>query len=231
MCTNSRPSRKVTPHLLTAPQAAYSSGSEKVEIFVISSGKMAGIRERTKGLGGKAVGSVGGFFDDFKKFIDRGNVVDLAVGVILGAAFGAVVASLVADIFSPVLGLLGTASLQDLFWVMRYPAGSSGNDTYPTVVKAKEAGAITMNYGNFVQTVINFIMVAFCLFIFIKLLFLFKKKAAAAAPSTDWPCPKCREKVKEGAIRCPHCTAEPIFQPSVVLNEDAGEREHLTAKA
>ena len=153
---------------------------------------MPGVR----GAGKLAVGKVGGFFEDFRKFIDRGNVVDLAVGVILGAAFGAVVASLVGDIFSPILGLLGTASLQDLFVVMRYgkDVPEPYNVTYPTVAKAKEAGAITLNYGNFVQTVINFLMVAFCLFIFIKLLFVFKKKQAAAAPSTDWPCPKCKVK-------------------------------------
>jgi len=192
---------------------------------------MEGIRERTKAMGKGAAGNVGGFFSDFRKFIDRGNVVDLAVGVILGAAFGAVVASLVGDIFSPVLGLMGTASLQDLFWIMRY--SKANNDSvngvmYPTVAKAKEAGAITMNYGNFIQSIINFIMVAFCLFLFIKLLFMFKKKQAAAAPSTDWPCPKCRETVKEGAVRCPHCTAEPIHPP-YNGGEDAGEREFLKA--
>ncbi|OQV16426.1 putative Large-conductance mechanosensitive channel [Hypsibius exemplaris] len=194
---------------------------------------MSDLRARGHALAGKGTEKVEGFFADFGKFIARGNIIDLAVGVIIGAAFGAVVASLVADIFSPVIGLLGNASLQDLFWIMRYKKGSEdaiNQVAYPTVAKAKEAGAITLNYGNFIQTIIHFLMVAVCLFIFIKLLLLCKRKEAAAKPSTDWPCPKCKEKVKEGAIRCPHCAAEPIFPPSVVLNEAAGELDHITSK-
>ncbi|XP_055332458.1 large-conductance mechanosensitive channel-like [Paramacrobiotus metropolitanus] len=173
---------------------------------------MAEIRERTKIVGGKAVAKVEGFFADFKNFINRGNVVDLAVGIILGAAFGAIVQSLVNDIFSPIIGLAGNAALGDLFVIMRYGNAndSAAGATYPTVLKAKEAGAITLNYGNFINTIINFLIVAFALFLFIKVIFLFKRKEVAKAPSTDWPCPKCKELVKEGAIRCPHCTAEPI---------------------
>lgn len=75
--------------------------------------------------------------------------------------------------------------------------------------QAKLAGAVTLNYGRFIQTIINFLIIAFCLFLIIKVISLLYKKHVAV--STDWPCPKCKEMVKEGAIRCPHCTAEPIM--------------------
>ncbi|OQV20081.1 putative Large-conductance mechanosensitive channel [Hypsibius exemplaris] len=200
--------------------------------------KIDEIGDRAKDFGKEAIGHVGGFLGEFKAFINRGNVVDLAVGVILGAAFGAVVASLVADIFSPILGLFSTASLQDLFIIMRYRKDSNDSlleVSYPTVAQAKAAGAITLNYGNFFQSIINFLTVSFCLFLLLRLLYAFKDIASSTKPkpSTDWPCPKCRETVKVGAVRCPHCTAEPIAPAEVVPKtsteglEELDEREYL----
>lgn len=164
-----------------------------------------------KAIGKSGVYKVVGFCEDFRKFINLGNVVDLAIAVIIGAAFGAVVTSLVNDIFSPILGLIGgTGSLEECFLVLRYQNQSDyyAGTKYPTVQKAKDNGAITLNYGRFIQTVINFFLIAFSIFLMIKTVFFcFRKKDAE---STDWPCPKCMELVKEGAVRCPHCTSEPI---------------------
>lgn len=138
-------------------------------------------------------------------------MIDLAIGVVIGAAFGAVVTSFVNDILSPPLGLInGKASLEDLFVLLKY---NNADDefygvSYPTVAAAKARGAITLNYGKFVQTVIYFFLIAISLFLFIQLIGLCYRKKEIK--STDWPCPKCKELVKEGAIRCSHCSAEPI---------------------
>lgn len=162
-----------------------------------------------------------GFCDDFKAFISRGNVVDLAVGVIIGAAFGAIVTSLVNDIVSPVLGLIsGQATLDELFVILKYAnkTDEASKLQYPTMLVAKEKGAITLNYGRFLQTILYFLLIAFVLFLIIKLVYLVYHKETVK--STDWPCPKCKEKVKEGAVRCPHCAAEPIINPEAVKTQE-----------
>ena len=137
---------------------------------------------------------------EFKKFIMRGNVLDLAIGVIIGAAFGKIVASLVADILMPVVGLaLGKLDFSNLFV-------SLNGQSYPTLAAAKQAGAPTLNYGVFLNTVIEFLIVAFVIFIVVKQANRFQKPAPAAAPTTK-ECPQCCLQIPLGAKRCPQCTS------------------------
>jgi len=182
-----------------------------------------------KSVGQSGVKKVAGFCADFKAFIMRGNVVDLAVGVIIGAAFSAVVSSMVADIIGPIIGLATPGgTLDESFVVLRHGKDATIH-TYPTVESAKAAGAITLNYGKFIQTVINFLIIAFCLFLIIKLIYAIYKKDQAV--STDWPCPKCKEMVKKGAVRCSHCTAEPISPEIGDGTQNDAENEPLTQHA
>jgi large conductance mechanosensitive channel len=138
---------------------------------------------------------------EFKDFIMRGNVVDMAVGIIIGAAFGKIVTSLVGDILMPPLGkLMGNVNFGGLFINL--------SDTpYPSLAAAKAAGAATINYGLFINTVIDFIIVAAAIFILIKQVNRFKKPVEVAAPSTK-PCPYCLSAVPLKATRCPACTSE-----------------------
>jgi large conductance mechanosensitive channel len=138
---------------------------------------------------------------EFKEFAMRGNVVDLAVGVIIGAAFGKIVASLVDDIIMPPIGrLLGNVNFADLF--------ISLNDVhYATLADAKKAGAPTVNYGLFVNTVINFIIIAFVVFLIVQWMNRLVKKPAAAAPTTK-ECPQCAMAIPIAAKRCGHCTSQ-----------------------
>ena len=142
---------------------------------------------------------------EFKDFALKGNVVDLAVGVIIGAAFGKIIASLVNDVFMPVLSLLtGGMSVSSLFIQL-----SSREVAYKTIEAAKEAGVATLNYGLFIQTVIDFVLIALCIFLFIKAISKMRRKqeAPAAAPAPAL-CKFCRQPVADDATRCPHCTSE-----------------------
>jgi large conductance mechanosensitive channel len=137
----------------------------------------------------------------------RGNVIDMAVGIIIGAAFGLITGSLVADILSPVIGLLlGDVDFKSLFIVLKE---GTVPGPYATVVAAKEAGAVTMNYGNFINTIINFIIVAFAIFILIRNVNRLKRQEEAppAVPTTK-ECPYCLSKIPIKATRCAHCTSE-----------------------
>lgn len=117
------------------------------------------------------------FLDEFKKFVMRGNVIDLAVGVIIGAAFGKIVASLVNDIVMPPLGLLiGGLDFSDLFVTLKGPSGLA------TVAEAQKAGAVTLNYGLFINTIVQFAIVAFAIFVVIKQINRMHKKEEAAPP-------------------------------------------------
>ena len=117
------------------------------------------------------------FLDEFKRFVMRGNVIDLAVGVIIGAAFGKIVASLVSDIVMPPLGLLiGGLDFSDLFITLKGPSG------FATVAEAQKAGAVTLNYGLFINTVVQFTIVAFAIFVVIKQVNRLHKKEEAAPP-------------------------------------------------
>jgi large conductance mechanosensitive channel len=138
---------------------------------------------------------------EFKQFIARGNVVDLAVGVIIGAAFGKIVTSFVNDILMPPIGLLlGNVDFTSLFITL-----SGGS--YATLEEAQTAGAATINYGVFINTVIDFLIVAFVIFLLIKQVNRLKRPEPPAEPTTK-ECPYCLSKIPIEATRCPHCTSE-----------------------
>jgi large conductance mechanosensitive channel len=140
---------------------------------------------------------------EFKEFAMKGPVVDLAVGVIIGGAFGKIVASLVDDVIMPPIGkMLGNVDFANLF------VNLSDKD-YPTVASAKAAGAATINYGIFFNTVLNFLIIAFVLFLIIRQINAMKKPAPApaAAPMTK-ECPYCLSEVPIRATKCAHCTSE-----------------------
>ncbi len=146
--------------------------------------------------------------EEFKKFILRGNVVDMAVGIIIGAAFGAIVKSLVADVLMPPIGmLLGNVDFANLFVVLQEGAKAAG--PYATLEAAKEAGAVTLNYGVFLNNVVSFLIVAFAVFLLIRGINKMQKEeeAAPAAPTTK-KCPYCLSTIPIEATRCPHCTSE-----------------------
>ena len=138
------------------------------------------------------------FLDEFKAFISRGNVMDMAVGVIIGASFKAIVDSLVADIINPLLGLFGGMNFSEY--------------------KLKLIGDATLNYGNFITSIINFLIMAFVIFCIVKLMngmaakFAKKKEEEAPAEPTTKECPFCKSEIAIEATRCPHCTS--------VLNEE-----------
>ena len=138
---------------------------------------------------------------DFKAFVMRGNVLDMAVGIIIGAAFGKIIGSLVEDVIMPPIGvLLGHVDFSNLFFNL------SGKDV-ATVAAAKAAGAATINYGIFLNTVINFLIVAFAIFVIVRMVSRMQKPAPAAAPTTK-DCPYCLSAVPLQATRCGHCTSE-----------------------
>jgi large conductance mechanosensitive channel len=143
---------------------------------------------------------------EFREFILRGNVLDLAVGVIIGAAFGGVVTSLVNDVIMPPIGLgLGQVDFKDLFVLLK--EGTTPGP-YASVAAAKAAGAVTLNWGAFVNTVINFLIVGFAIFMIVRLANrLYKRAEAPPAPPTR-ECPYCLSSVPLKAIRCPQCTSE-----------------------
>lgn len=145
-------------------------------------------------------------FREFKAFCTKGNILDLAVGVMIGGAFGTIVTSLVNDIFMPVIGLLiGGLDVSGLFLALDGKA-------YPSLDAAKAAGAGTLNYGAFLQSVINFLIMAFCVFMVVKLMSKLMPHKAAPTPRV---CPFCRQTVDDAATRCPHCTSElPAPEPT-----------------
>jgi large conductance mechanosensitive channel len=139
---------------------------------------------------------------EFKEFAMRGNVLDMAVGIIVGAAFGQIVTSFVADILMPPIGrLLGHVDFANLFL-------SLTDNHYDTLAAAKAAGAATMNYGVFFNTVINFLIVAFAVFLLVRSVNRFTAKPAPAAAPTTRDCPYCLTAVPLKATRCGHCTSE-----------------------
>ena len=136
---------------------------------------------------------------EFKEFAVRGNMVDLAVAVVLGAAFGAVVASLVKDVLMPPIGkLVGGVDFTDLFVAL-------DGRTYPSLKAAKDAGAATINYGLFFNTIINFVLVALALFMVVKGVNRMRRPAAAVPTTKD--CAYCATAIPIKATRCPHCTS------------------------
>jgi large conductance mechanosensitive channel len=139
-------------------------------------------------------------FKEFKEFAMRGNVLDLAIGVIIGAAFGNIVTSAVNDVIMPPIGLLiGKVDFKDLFV-------SLDGRVFESLAKAKEAGAPVVAYGQFLNNVLNFLIVAFVIFLIVKQINRMKKPAEAA-PSTK-PCPYCANEIPAKALRCGFCTSD-----------------------
>jgi large conductance mechanosensitive channel len=144
---------------------------------------------------------------EFKEFAMRGNVVDMAVGIIVGASFGTIVKSLVDDVIMPPIGLLlGNVDFSNLFIVLKHGAASAG--PYVSLADARAAGAVTLNYGAFINTIISFLIVAFAVFLLIRALNQLKRKETAPAAPTTKDCPFCFSKIAVQAVRCPHCTSE-----------------------
>ena len=147
-----------------------------------------------------------GMMKEFKEFAVKGNVVDMAVGIIIGAAFGTIVKSLVADVIMPPIGLLlGNVDFANLFIVLKGGAGAS----FTTIADAQAAGAVTLNYGVFINTIISFLIVAFAVFILIRNINKLKRKeeAPAAEPTTK-ECPFCLTAVPIKAVKCFNCTSD-----------------------
>ena len=145
---------------------------------------------------------------EFKQFVMRGNVIDMAVGIIIGAAFTKIVNSMVADVLMPPLGLLlGKVDFSNWFIVLK--PGADGVRTFTTMADAQAAGATTLNLGLFLNAIISFIIVAFCIFILVKAINKLNKPAPApAAVPTTKKCPFCCSEIALEATRCPHCTSE-----------------------
>jgi large conductance mechanosensitive channel len=141
-------------------------------------------------------------FKEFKEFAMRGNVLDMAVGIIIGAAFGQIVNSFVQDVLMPPIGrLLGHVDFSNLFINLT-------DKHYDTIAAAKAAGAATLNYGVFLNTVINFLIVAFAVFLLVREVNRFAAKPAPAAAPTTRDCPYCLSAVPIKATKCAHCTSE-----------------------
>jgi large conductance mechanosensitive channel len=135
---------------------------------------------------------------EFRKFLLRGNVLDLAVGIVIGAAFTAVVTSFVTDLLMPPIGLaLGGRNFNDLFV-------SLNGTAYPSLAAAKAAGAPTLNYGVFFTTVLNFVLVGFAVFLLVRAV----NRMTSPAPATTRECPYCTAAISVRATRCPQCTSE-----------------------
>src|SRR6476661_6526584 len=146
--------------------------------------------------------------EEFKKFALRGNVVDMAVGIIIGAAFGKIVDSLVKDLIMPPIGvLLGKVDFSNLFVVLREGAQAG---PYLSVDAAQKAGAVTFNYGLFINTVISFVIVAFAVFLLIRAINRLKDRLDKQTPAADTikECPYCFSTFNINATRCPSCTSD-----------------------
>jgi large conductance mechanosensitive channel len=146
---------------------------------------------------------MGKMLKEFKEFAMRGNVIDLAVGIIIGAAFGRIVTSIVSDIIMPPIGkLMGNVNFADLF-VSLDPEKTQG---IASLAQAKATGAAVIAYGQFINTIIDFVIVAFCIFLLVKGINSLKRPAPVTA--TTKPCSYCLLDVPLKATRCPHCTSE-----------------------
>ncbi|MHB1686451.1 MAG: large-conductance mechanosensitive channel protein MscL [Ignavibacteriaceae bacterium] len=148
---------------------------------------------------------------EFKEFAMKGNVIDMAVGIIIGAAFGTIVKSLVSDIVMPPIGmLLGNVDFSELFLVLKSGAKAAG--PYATLKDASAAGAVTINYGLFLNTVISFVIIALSVFLLVKAVNQLKRKSESVAPlaPVTKDCPFCLSKIPLQATRCAYCSSELI---------------------
>ena len=144
---------------------------------------------------------------DFKEFAMRGNVIDMAVGIIIGAAFGGIVNSLVSDVIMPPIGLLlGNVDFSNLYIILREGVTAG---PFASLVEAKKAGAVTISYGAFINTIINFLILAFVIFLFIRNINKLRRKEEVPPPvPTTKECHYCFTSIPIKAMRCPHCTSE-----------------------
>jgi large conductance mechanosensitive channel len=144
---------------------------------------------------------------EFKEFVMKGNMLDMAVGIVIGAAFGLIITSLVADVIMPPIGLLlGGIDFSNIFSVLKE---GKAPGPYATVAAAKAAGAVTVNWGIFFNTIINFLIVAAAIFLMVKgVNKMRREKEAPPAEPTTRECPYCLSAIPIKAIRCPHCTSE-----------------------
>ncbi len=152
-----------------------------------------------------------GIVKEFKEFAMRGNVIDLAVGVIIGAAFGKIVTSLVNDIIMPPIGkILGGVDFADLFINLDRGVTLADGSPIRTLAQAQQAGAAVIAYGQFINNVIDFLIVAFCIFILVKGINMLKRQEheKPQPEKTTRECPYCLSEVSAKASRCPHCTSE-----------------------
>jgi large conductance mechanosensitive channel len=150
---------------------------------------------------------------DFKAFIARGNVIDLAVGIVIGAAFGAIVSSGVADVIMPPIGLLlGRVDFANLYLLLK---DGKTPGPYESLAAAKAAGAISVNYGVFIMTIINFVIVAFAVFLLVRAVTRMQKQFEKPAPATPMTkeCPYCFSTIPKKATRCPNCTSQLTGKP------------------
>lgn len=144
-------------------------------------------------------------FKDFKAFILRGNVLDMAIGIIIGGAFGTIVKSLVDDVLMPPIGmLLGHVDFTDRFILLK--EGATALPSGATLAQARAAGAVTVNYGAFINAVIAFLIVAFCVYLVVRAANKMQGPAPAAVPTTK-DCPYCATSIPLGAKKCPNCTS------------------------
>ncbi len=155
------------------------------------------------------------FFSDFKAFISKGNILDMAVGVVVGGAFSKIVSSLVADIINPLVGLAtGSVQLSDMKLILQDKIATIGADGKEVIEQAE----IALKYGNFLQMIIDFLIIAFSIFVVLKIMmnaqkkleFLKKKEAVVEVPQepTTKVCPFCQSEISIKATKCPHCTSE-----------------------
>lgn len=145
-------------------------------------------------------------FSEFREFANKGNVIDMAVGIIIGGAFGTIAKSLVEDIVMPPIGMmLGNVDFADMFFVLK-----NGNTAGPYVnlAAAKDAGAITLNYGLFINNVLSFFIVAVAAFFMVRAINRIKRAEEGTPTPTTRPCPMCATDIPIAAKRCPHCTSD-----------------------
>ena len=158
--------------------------------------------------------------EEYKKFAIRGNVIDMAVGIIIGAAFGTVVQSLVKDVLTPPLGLLtGGADFTNLFLVLK---DGTPEAPYATLQAARDAGAVTINVGTFINAVISFLIVSFAVFLLVRYINQLREPdEGPAPPPTVKKCPYCVSDIPIQATRCPHCTSELPDEPTSAIDPES----------
>lgn len=150
-----------------------------------------------------------GFLKEFREFAVKGNVVDMAVGIVIGGAFGTIVKSFVSDVIMPPIGLLiGHVQFGSLFWVI---AEGKPNGPYNTIAEAHKAGAVTLNYGTFIDNIVSFLIIAWAVFMFVRVINRVRRQFEApetVAEPTTKECPYCASTIPLKATRCPNCTSE-----------------------